>query len=631
MIAWWSVTLASLTTRPSGSTSSPVTYAAARAYSRWRADDRSRRLQVADHVARQEARAGARIRQRLVVLVQALRRRQRAPRREPVARVGLALQRGQVVQERRTLLLGRRLELGDLARPVADRVDDRRRLLGGLQPRLRAGVVAAVVAPPALAGRSARTWRRPASTAPARTRGSPPRGGRGSPASASARGRATRRRRTTTAAGWSPRAWSSCRRSSRPPSATAPPPRAARSSEAGRSVANACLIAAAVIDDSHSRCTGLRDFAFSYVQAKISSPSRPASHALMTRSTSSRRSSLEITLNCFFERSSRTTRRNSSGTIGRSAIFHFLYLGSYSSGSASWTRCPTAQRDDVRVGLQIALVLLERARERPRQIAADGRLLGDDQRLAHGFAQGSSAAARARRDRPALAPRPARRARSRSARRSRRAAGSWSPRRSSSRPGRRRRPSARPSSPAARCRAARRSSAAPGPRPYASWLTTSRVWPSRPARTSYGAVQREAEDRRRRTGLGIALELERRRVEPRDAQHGEVVARVERDRLRFQPGLPALGQHARVVLAGDDVGVGDHDAGLGHPARALDADAARRAEDLDHARACGAHLAVGGDPRLRRRHARRRAVDPRERVERAQRVEQRPGRRAAPR
>ena len=33
MIAWWSVTFASLTTRPSGSTSSPSTYCAARAYS----------------------------------------------------------------------------------------------------------------------------------------------------------------------------------------------------------------------------------------------------------------------------------------------------------------------------------------------------------------------------------------------------------------------------------------------------------------------------------------------------------------------------------------------------------------------------------------------------------------------
>ena len=114
------------------------------------------------------------------------------------------------------------------------------------------------------------------------------------------------------------------------------------SSSAGRSVPNASLIAADVIDDSHSRWTGLRAFAFSKVQAKISSPSRPASHALMTTSTSSRRSCLEITLNCFFDRSSRTTSLNSSGTIGRSAMRHFLNLGSYSSGSASWTRCPTA-------------------------------------------------------------------------------------------------------------------------------------------------------------------------------------------------------------------------------------------------------------------------------------------------
>ena len=34
MIAWWSVTLASLTTRPSGSTSSPVTYGGGRARTR---------------------------------------------------------------------------------------------------------------------------------------------------------------------------------------------------------------------------------------------------------------------------------------------------------------------------------------------------------------------------------------------------------------------------------------------------------------------------------------------------------------------------------------------------------------------------------------------------------------------
>ena len=114
-------------------------------------------------------------------------------------------------------------------------------------------------------------------------------------------------------------------------------------SEAGRKDENADLIAAEVIDDSHSRCTGFLAPAFSYVQAKISSPSRPASHALMTSETSSRLSIRVITDICLRERSSRTTSLKRSGTIGRSAIRHFLYLASYSSGSASCTRCPTAQ------------------------------------------------------------------------------------------------------------------------------------------------------------------------------------------------------------------------------------------------------------------------------------------------
>src|SRR4051794_29291492 len=114
------------------------------------------------------------------------------------------------------------------------------------------------------------------------------------------------------------------------------------SSSPGRSEANASLIAFAVIEDSHSRTTGFFAPAFSYVQAKISSPSRPASQALMTRSTSLRPSSFVITVICLRERSSRTTSRKSSGTIGRSAMRHFLYLASYSSGSASCTRWPTA-------------------------------------------------------------------------------------------------------------------------------------------------------------------------------------------------------------------------------------------------------------------------------------------------
>src|SRR4051812_41489343 len=57
---------------------------------------------------------------------------------------------------------------------------------------------------------------------------------------------------------------------------------------------------------------------------------------------SSRPSWRLTTVICFLERSSRTTSLKRSGMIGRSAIRHFLNLGSYSSGSASCTRCPTA-------------------------------------------------------------------------------------------------------------------------------------------------------------------------------------------------------------------------------------------------------------------------------------------------
>ena len=59
---------------------------------------------------------------------------------------------------------------------------------------------------------------------------------------------------------------------------------------------------------------------------------------------------------------------------------------------------------------------------------------------------------------------------------------------------------------------------------------------------------------------GSRGDVERRRVEPRNAQDGDVVARVERDRLRVEARLRPARQHARVVLAGDDVRVGDDDA-----------------------------------------------------------------------
>src|SRR5712691_4474525 len=76
--------------------------------------------------------------------------------------------------------------------------------------------------------------------------------------------------------------------------------------------------------------------------AKISSPSRPASQALMICSTSSRSISFSISFSCFFDFASRGTSLNWSTTIGRSAIRHFFHFSSYSSGSASCTRWPTA-------------------------------------------------------------------------------------------------------------------------------------------------------------------------------------------------------------------------------------------------------------------------------------------------
>src|SRR5438034_4013977 len=76
----------------------------------------------------------------------------------------------------------------------------------------------------------------------------------------------------------------------------------------------------------------------------MSSPSRPASQALMILSTSSRFRSVSISFSCFFDFASRgTSLKPFGGTIGRSAIFHFFHFSSYSSGSASWTRWPTAQ------------------------------------------------------------------------------------------------------------------------------------------------------------------------------------------------------------------------------------------------------------------------------------------------
>src|ERR687891_349419 len=123
MIAWWSWTFWSFTTRPSGSLSRLSTYAAPVLGAP--ADQLGRGLDLADHVAGQVARVGARVGERLVLLVEALGGGQRATRREAVERVGVALQRRQVVQELRALALLLLLELRDLAGLAGDRLDDR--------------------------------------------------------------------------------------------------------------------------------------------------------------------------------------------------------------------------------------------------------------------------------------------------------------------------------------------------------------------------------------------------------------------------------------------------------------------------------------------------------------------------
>ena len=127
-------------------------------------------------------------------------------------------------------------------------------------------------------------------------------------------------------------------------------------------------------------------------------------------------------------------------------------------------------------------------------------------------------------------------------------------------------------------------------------------------------------------GAGVGGERQRRRAEARDAQDGDVVARVEGDGARRRAAGPSPRScDRRVVLAGDDVGVGHDDAGRRDPARALDAEPARGAQERARrcraaARTCGSR-AIGGP---RRRHVGLRAVDARQRVEARERVEDRP-------
>ena len=137
-----------------------------------------------------------------------------------------------------------------------------------------------------------------------------------------------------------------------------------------------------------------------------------------------------------------------------------------------------------------------------------------------------------------------------------------------------------------------------------------------------GAVLRVTEHRRDSSRLWLGGERERRQIGV-DVEQGEVVFGVVADGRRAQRGAIGSGDRG-VVLTCDDVGVGDDQAGTGHPARALDPEPAGRAEH-PHDRIAGIdHLRVFDNRGIGRGHRRRRSDDRGSRIDPVQRVEDRP-------
>ena len=252
MIAWWSSTFLSLTTRPERQLVERGHVLGAAPVAGVVADQLGGRLDLGDHVAGQEARVGARVGERLVLLVEALRGRQRAARREAEQRVGVALERGQVVEELRLLALLLLLELRDLAGPGRSSASTiaLRLVLGGqpLAAQVAAGVEALAGGGEArldepvglghegadllLAARDQRQRRRLHAAERDRAverRAQPDRRGAGGVHAHDPVGLGARARR---------------------------PPRAASSPRPGAAARRPRSIAFLVIDDSHSRCTG---------------------------------------------------------------------------------------------------------------------------------------------------------------------------------------------------------------------------------------------------------------------------------------------------------------------------------------------------------------------------------------
>ncbi|MNT64663.1 hypothetical protein D3C72_2025800 [compost metagenome] len=113
-------------------------------------------------------------------------------------------------------------------------------------------------------------------------------------------------------------------------------------SSSSRRLPKPSRMACGVIDCSHRRRTGCLALACCAIRRKISSPSRPASQALISPVTSLRL----IRRFSTFRRDSVLAigRRSKCGGItGRLAKLHLPRLTSYSSGAAISTRWPTAE------------------------------------------------------------------------------------------------------------------------------------------------------------------------------------------------------------------------------------------------------------------------------------------------
>ena len=330
MIAWWSRDLLVVDDAPERQLGEALHVGGAlRVLLGALADVAGDLLELGDHVAREVAARGTRIGEH-GLLVTALRRRQRAAGGEAVPRGRLALQRREVVEQRRLRALGALGERGDVPLAVLDARDDRVGVLGrrrcASRSRARDGPCRRVlsagwkVASTSQYGVGSKAWisfsrrTRIASvgvcTRPSETTVLPN----------AARPRIVAARvafmPTSQSASERERAAASSGRELAAPAAGARRPGGSRPSSSTRTRRAA---------PARPSCRPRRARS-----AKISSPSRPASQAFTISSMSSRFMSFAIASSWLLAEapSARGTTSKCSGRIGRSAIFQRLNLSS---------------------------------------------------------------------------------------------------------------------------------------------------------------------------------------------------------------------------------------------------------------------------------------------------------------